>query len=248
MAIVSFNIVSGVLPVVAQLSGSTVPDQINNTYGVHAFTNVEWGTYTLILTDANGCRFEKEITVNPAVTTTTTTIIPGSSIVIGNTQDPITIFNPDATNRTSGYSGYPDPDIVSLFLWFKTLDGMPLSSDKTLSYTIQGRVSPYISTFEFVELSDQLHAEVFESSLGPTSPLQGTIVLKAGFIETFFNYIYYKNIDSLFTIEVGSVTNNIYPNLSLTTNQGIQELSSNRILMQYYDGSPSTTTTTTTSP
>lgn len=248
MAIVSYNIVSGVLPVVAQLSGSTVPDQIINTYGVHVFTDVAWGIYTLILTDANGCRFEKVITVNPAVTTTTTTIIPGTSIVIGNTQDPITIFNPAATNRTSGYDGYPDPDVVSLYLWFKTLDGTPLASDKTLTYTIQGRTSIYASTFEFVELSDQIHAEVFETSFGPISPLQGSIVLKAGFIETFFNYIYYKNIDSLFTIDIGSVTNDIYTNLSLTSNQGIQELSSDRILMQYYDGTPSTSTTTTTSP
>jgi len=237
MAIVSYNIVSGVLPVIAQLSGSTVPDQTINSFGVHVFTNVALGIYTLILTDANGCRFERQITVNPAVTTTTTTVIPGSSIVIGNAQDPITIFNPIATNRVSEYDGYPDPDIVSLYLWFKTLDGMPLSSDKTLTYAIQGRVSPYASTFEFIEISDQIHAEVFETSFGPTTPLLGSIVLKAGFIETAFNYIYYKNIDSLFTIDIESAANDIYTGIPTRSDagtiRGIDALQSDRIYMIY---------------
>ena len=239
MAIVSFNIVSGVLQVVAKLSGSTQPDQIINSYGVHVFTSVEWGIYTLILTDANGCVIEREITVNPSVTTTTTTIAPGSSIIIGNTQDPITIFNPDATNKNGGYYGYPDADIVNLYVWFKTLDGTPLPSDKTFTYTIQGRTSPYSSTFEFIDLSDQIHAEVLETSFGPISPLQGSIVLKAGFIETYFNYIYYKNLDTLMAVDINTLNNDIYTGIPTRsdagTTGGIDVLNDSRILIQYID-------------
>lgn len=237
MAIVSYNIVSGVLPVVAQLSGSSVPDQTINSFGVHAFSDVEWGIYTLILTDANNCVFEREITVNPAVTTTTTTVQPGSSIVIGNTQDPITIFNPDATNRSSEYSGFPDPNVASLYVWFKTLDGTPLVTDTTFTYIIEGPVSPYVSTFEFLTLTDQIHAEVFETSFGPISPLQGSIVLKAGFIETAFNYIYYKNTDSSFRIDIGAVNNDIYTGIPImnppATNRGVDIVESDRIILDY---------------
>ncbi|GAH10025.1 unnamed protein product, partial [marine sediment metagenome] len=81
------------------------------------------------------------------------------------------------------------------------------------------------------------------------SPLQGSIVLKSGFIETFFNYIYYKSPTlPVFEVRISGTNNNIYTDLSTKFADGkaygIITINDNNIVMQYSDTTSTTTTTT----
>jgi hypothetical protein len=137
MATVIYTIAGGVAPFTVELTPSLIPINTHLSIGTFSFTNVENGDYTLVITDSNECVYEYQLTVDPFVTTTTTTVIPGNNIIVGQIQDPILIFNPNSTNRSNHYFGDTLTDTnITLYLWFKTLDGKPLTSSKTINYSI----------------------------------------------------------------------------------------------------------------
>jgi hypothetical protein len=246
--ILNFNITGGLAPYEVELVGSGIPKQTFDSSGYKSIADVPNGVYMLNITDSNLCVFEQEIFVDPFVTTTTTTQTPGNSIVIGNVQDSFLIFNPEGTNRNSEFTGFPDPNIVTLFLWFKTFDGVPLDEQVSFNYTIN---APEIyedggSLFIFNLLSDQIHAEVIESISGPTPNLTGTILLKPGFIETYFQYTYLKGaVDPDFFIDITSPayaygTNLIYTGVPTRDDAGttygvFDPVEGNRIIITYSD-------------
>ena len=238
MGNINFKIVSGTPPFEAELVNSFKPVQTFNNTGQYSFTDVPNGVYVLKITDANGCLYEKELIVNPNITTTTTTQIPGDSIIVGHAQDPLLIFNPVATNKNSDFSGYPDPDVVTLYFWFKTFNGEPLSNDKFLTYKINVTNETGDSEFEFNKLSDQVHAEVQEDTSGPSDSIFGNIVLNAGFIETYFEYTYYRgSTDKRYQIDIQSPLEELYPNLETKadagTTYGITSINEGRIILNY---------------
>lgn len=211
---ISFTIVDGLPPFSVELLGSNIKKNVNNI-GQHTLENVPIGVYTLVITDSNGCVHEEDLIVNPSVTTTTTTVLPGNSIVVGNTQDDITVFNTAATNRNSVFTGYPDADIITLYLWFRTFNGGKFDEIKTIDYDIRVINSTAdTSTFEFISLSDEINTEVIQNTVGPTSPLSGNIIFKKNFIETYFEFIYYRgNNNPSFNIELNSSTPVFYTNI-----------------------------------
>lgn len=214
MATVKYNIVNGAGPFIAELTPSLIPENIHITTGTYEFQNVPNGGYTLIITDSNGCAFEQEITVDPLVTTTTTTLAPGNSIVVGNAQDESLIFNVNGTNRDSHYDGYPNPNTSILYMWLKTLDGAPLTTEKILNYTITADSG---STFIFNAFSDEIHTNIIQNSTGPATSISGQLYLKSGFIETYFQYTYTKNpVNPNFQIDLDSSTNWLYTGIPLT--------------------------------
>ena len=237
MGNINFNIVSGAPPFEAELIGSLKPNQVFNNTGQYSFNDVSNGVYTLRISDANGCVYEKEVIVNPNITTTTTTTIPGNSIIVGHAQDSLLIFNVDATNKNGDYTGYPDSDIVTLYLWFKTNNGEPLNNSKILNYRINTTGGTADSTFEFNRLSDQVHAEVQENITGPNDTITGDIVLKEGFIETFFEYTYYRGTNRRFQINIESPLDDLNPNLETKidagTTYGITSIDINEINFDY---------------
>lgn len=235
---ITFTIAKGAAPFEAELLGSGIPKATYPALGTYTIPNVINGAYTLQITDSNDCVYEQDLLVDPAVTTTTTTMIPSNSIVIGNAQDQMLIFNPVATNRNSEYSGFPDPNIVTLYLWFKTYNELPLTNDVIFSYDIYSTGSSGISTFQFIDVSDQIHMEVQETNVGPISPLQGNILLKQGFIESFFEYKYIKGAtNKRFVIDMSSIGDNVYPNIPTIveagTIYGIDTLLWDRIIFNY---------------
>jgi len=238
MATVTYNIASGQAPFTAQLLPSTTLINEHATTGTFTFEDVPNGVYTLRITDANLCVYEKEMTVDPFVTTTTTTILPDDSIVVGNAQDTLLIFNPDTSNRNSEYTGYPDPNIVTLYLWLKTFDGKPLTSEIGFSYNFEALSAIYGANFNFLSLSDEIHTEINESASGPATTISGTLSLKAGFIETYFEYRYLKSLDPGFTIDITSLSGDkIYTNIQTLgeagTSRGIDSLERDRITFLY---------------
>ena len=235
MAVVSYNIASGLAPFTAKLLGSSLPENIHNSIGTYQFDNVPNGVYTLQIVDANNCIFEKEITVDPSVTTTTTTIIENDLLVVGNVQDTLVIFNPDATNRSSSYQGFPDPLYVELYLWLKTLNGAPLETQKEFSYDITINSSSG-STLELVEYSDQIHSNIIRGSSGPLANINGDIELYPGFIEGYFKYVVDRGADDRFIIDLITTNNIFYPNLEITGGTkiyGVTTAEKNRVVMQF---------------
>jgi len=234
---INFNIIDGIPPFEVELIGSTIPKIIYNNAGAYSIDGIDNGVYILKIIDANECIYEKEIIVDPSVTTTTTTKIPGKSIVIGHTQDPILIFNPNGTNRNSEYNGYPDSDIVTLYLWFKTYNGKPLDNNILLNYEIISSDQNINSTFEFNSVTDEIHCEVIENTSGINNVIDGNIILKNGFIESAFKYTYNKTINKRFEIEIQSSLDNIYPNLQTKldaeTTYGITSINSGGIILNY---------------
>lgn len=235
---VRFNISSGAAPFQAELLGSELPILNIPSTGIYQFDDVPNGAYTLRVVDANGCEYEQDILVDPFVTTTTTTVLPDDVLIIGNTQDNITIFNPVATNRNSRYSGFPDPDVVELYLWFKTTDGLPLTGNKTMTYTIEASGLTADSQFEFVDVSDEIHLEIQETSTGPTSPLTGNLLFKTGFIESYFRYTYYRGaVDKDFVITISSPSSDINDTVETAqeagTIYGVDDVSRTEIILVY---------------
>jgi len=190
MATIKYTIKSGAAPYTVELTPILIPINYHESGGTYEFINVPDGSYVFIVTDANECVFQQELTVNPFVTTTTTTLTPGNSIVVGNTDDEMLIFNENATNREDHYIGYPDANVVTLYLWFKTFDGKPLSENMLFYYTIAANSG---STFNFVDVSDQKHVEVTQTIGGFAPSISGQVLLKVGFIESYFQYTYIKN-------------------------------------------------------
>ena len=213
MATVRYTIVNGATPFTAELTPSFIPVNIHLHTGTFLFGNVPDGSYTLRITDSNGCVFEQEINVDPFVTTTTTTQAPGNSIVVGQAQDESLIFNVQGTNRDSHYDGYPNPNTSTLYLWLKTLNGAPLTTQRVVNYSI---VAASASTFQFNTLSDQFHAEVI-GAVGPSEAISGQLLLKIGFIETFFQYTYVKNpLNPDYQIDLNSTGDWLYTGIPLT--------------------------------
>lgn len=218
---IKFNIISGVAPYLVKLEGSNKPEEYVYTLGEHEITEVPNGLYTLKITDGSGCVYEKELIVNPSVTTTTTTVLPGDTIVVGHTQDDITVFNTTATNRNGEYVGYPNPNVITLYLWVKTLDGRPLTGVKTFNYDIGVYNTTGDSSFQFVSLSDAINAEHQTTTYGATTPISGNIILNPNFIETYIEYVYYKGTeDPRFVINLQSSTPLFATNISTKDDDG----------------------------
>jgi hypothetical protein len=234
MSNIRYNIVNGIAPFNVELVGSTLLPQIIINIGVHYLYNVPNGSYVLKITDSDGCVFEKNIVVDPTITTTTTTVL-GSSIIVGNTISEVTVFYSNSTNRDFKYNGYPDSNIVDLYLWFKTADGKALNENIAFNYLITNKTLTLDSEFKFDFISDQIHMNVFEDTIGRSSTISGQIVLLPGFIESLFKYTFYKITDEGFKIELIS-TSNIF-NTEIPTrfddnvNYGIETLSSDEILL-----------------
>jgi hypothetical protein len=221
-ATIFYTVTNGAMPVTVELTPSFIPANVHTETGTYSFINVEDGEYTLIFTDSNGCVYEKEIIVNPFVTTTTTTVVPGDRMIVGQSQDTLLIFNEDATNRSEHYFGDTPVDTnIILYLWFKTLNGEPLTSNKTVLYSITA-INPVTgvtgsSQFTYLDVSDQIHAEVIESMSGPSKTIAGTISFQAGFIETYFKYRYQKDlVIPDYQIDLNAYANWLDPNILLT--------------------------------
>ena len=231
---VSFTIVNGDAPFTAELVGSGIEPEVYTSTGTYTIYDVYNGVYNLVITDSNGCLYEQEVIVDPEVTTTTTTTFAPDSIIIGNAQDPMLIFNEVATNRNSEYGG----ETVTLYLWFKTLDGRALTSNKEYDYVIEATNIIGTSQFVYTDVSDQIHMEVFEGNTGPTSSLYGNIVLKTGFYEGYFEYVYEKGaVDQRFTVDLSAASNSIYTEIPTKsdagTTYGIDILETDRITMDF---------------
>ena len=213
MATIKYNIVSGAMPMIAELIPSILPINTHNAIGTYEFDNVPNGVYLLSITDSNGCQFQEEIIVDPYTTTTTTTSMPEDALIVGNAQDEMLIFNVNGTNRSSHYNGYPDPNISTLYLWFKTFDGSPITVGKLVNYNISSTSG---STFIFNGLSDNSHAEIIQNIAGVSSTINGQLYFKPGFIETYFQYTYNANdVTPDYIISLASSNNTFYDNLPL---------------------------------
>jgi hypothetical protein len=190
MATIEYTINNGTPPFTVALAPSNIPSNIHNEVGSYVFNDVANGEYNIIFTDANGCEYTKELIVDPTVEDPIIEEIAGNSIVIGQAQDEELIFDVDSTNRAIGYTGYPEGNEVTIYLWFKTLDGKPLEVNRVLNYTINCTSGDGDAIFNFIKLSDQIHAEVLEIVGGPSNQIKGQIVLKRRFIESFFQYTF----------------------------------------------------------
>jgi hypothetical protein len=234
MATITYTIISGLAPFTAELSPSLIPINIHTEIGTYEFTFVPNGNYSLIITDSNNCKYTQQLTVDPFITTTTTTQIPEDSIIVGQTNDEYLIFDIDTTNRNDHYLGYPDENTSTLFLWFKTFDGNPLTTSKLINYSI---IATSGSTFKYGDISDQTHVIVSENAIGFASTISGQIVLKEGFIESMFQYTYIKNpIIPDYQIELSSSISWLDPNIQLTdgTNQyGVTYVDNDNIIMKF---------------
>lgn len=234
MGNISYTILSGATPITVELTPSSIPNNIHNSLGTYNFTNVPNGTYNLKIIDSNDCIYEQELIVNPLVTTTTTTLAEGDWMVVGQTNDVNLIFVNNSTNRNDHYSGYPNPNINDLYLWFKTLNGEPLTTQKTINYSIIGNSG---TTFTFIELSDGVHTNVVETISGPSSLLTGNLIFKQGFIETYFKYTYIKNpTNPNYSIDLNAPQNWLSLDIPITggTDQyGITYVDNDNIIMDF---------------
>lgn len=233
-SIINYTISNGEPPFIAELVDSDKQEQIHQQVGTYSFNDVSNGIYRLKITDGNNCVFEKELIVNPSVTTTTTTTLPGDLFVIGNCQDELLIFNENGTNRDNKYTGYPDPNEIDLYLWIKTFNDQPLTTEKILSYNISSDDINDGSTFEIIDYSNEIYSNVMKNNSGPKSSINGDIILKEGFVESFYKYRYKRGSIGDFTIELNSNTNDVYPNLNVTTkNYGITLINQDTIIMSF---------------
>ncbi|MFW6219443.1 MAG: hypothetical protein ACOC33_01115 [bacterium] len=236
-----FNIQSGSPPFNVDVVGSDISTQIYDSTGEKTISDIPNGIYTLKIIDSNGCVFEEQILVDPSITTTTTTSIPSGAIMVGNINEELLIFNSDATNINTLFTGYPDPDVITSYLWFKTYDGSPLNNQTTLQYTISSGNGGTNSEFEFISLSDQIHTEVVENIGGPSTTINGNIILKENFIETYFEFTYFKSSTTPdFYIEINSLPgqNTIFTDIKtkddLNTTYGVYDpISNNEIIITY---------------
>ena len=231
---VTFTIVNGDAPFTAELVGSGIAPEVYSSTGTYTIENVYNGVYKLVVTDSNGCLFEQDVTVDPSVTTTTTTKPPEVTITIGNAQDPMLIFNEVATNRNSSYGG----EVMSLYLWFKTKDGKALTSAIEYDYAINAETIIGTSQFTYVDVSDQIHMEVFEGVTGPLDSIYGSIVLKAGFYEGYFEYVYEKgSVSERFGIDISApadtITIDIPTKSDAGTTYGVDLVEYDRMLMDF---------------
>ena len=238
MSSINFTIASGEAPFKCELIGSDKPIETYNEIGSYTIHDVGNDFYTLQITDSNGCVFVKDVLVDPSTTTSSTTSKPNNKIVIGVAQDPTLIFNPDASNRNSEFTGFPDANIVTLYLWLKTVDGKPLDNNMTFSYEIKSPNVVDNSTFEYIDVSDQIHLDVQETTFGPTATLKGDMILKTNFIESFFEFKYNKgSSNQRFTITLGTTNYSINVEIPIMidvgTTYGVHTLEIGTIIFEY---------------
>jgi len=224
MGTIEYTIVNGVAPFNVELS--PLSSTTHTTTGTFQFVNIPNGDYTLIVTDSNDCVFEQNLTVNPNAPTTTTTTMPSDdSIILGNTDAATLIFNVNSTNK-SGQFG--DGEV---YLWLKTTNGEPLTTNKVVTYSFSGNNT----TIAFNNLSDEIHAEVIENIGGPSQSINGQLLLKVGFIETFFKYTIINGVGSNgFRINLDSVTswlNTSIPLVDGTNIYGVRYIDNNNAIM-----------------
>lgn len=206
---ITYTIAGGQAPYTVELNPYSSVTQ--TTAGTFSFPNVPDGEYTLTVIDSNNCEFEKVLVVSPtAPTTTTTTAPPPSSLIVGNTNETSLIFINNTTNRNSHYTT-SDGQVATLYLWFRTTNGAPLTTTEVIDYSFETDNSE----LQFIALSDEIHAEIAELIDGPAELISGQIVLKPGFIETFVNYTFTQDgSEQEFEINLQSTGNifNITPN------------------------------------
>lgn len=235
MGNIIYTIESGAAPYTASLIPEIVEPITHEIEGTYQFSDIPNGTYQLIITDSNECTYSAWIIVNPNVSTTTTTSAPNSdSIVIGNSQDVILIYDEDGTNRNAPYVGYPDENVVELYLWFKTFDGKPLNTNKVLNFNI---VSTINSIINFNELSNEINSELINIDNEIPNILEGELLLKKDFIETYIKYTFYKtDINNDLNITINGSSGDIYSNLELideTNSYGIISINNAEVIMNY---------------
>lgn len=228
MATIKYTIASGNPPFIAQLIPSVVPNNLHSTTGTFEFNNVPNGYYSLIITDSNECSYTEELLLNPSITTTTTTEPFTNSLIVGNTDANTYIFDVDKTNRNTKY------DVTELYVWFKTLDGKPLTSEKIITYSFN---SLDTSTFNFLELSDEVHATITEVVNGPATIINGQIKFSVGFIEAYFKYQYnYASLISSFRLNLTSgsdwLSSNI-PLIDVNNQYGVTFVNNKNIIMDF---------------
>jgi hypothetical protein len=239
MATVYYNILSGAPNFLVELTPSSIPSNINTAIGTYYFDNVPDGEYTLKITDSNNCVFSQVVVVDSQnITTTTTTInpMPDDSIIIGNTDDQTLIFNEVATNRNSHYVGYPNEDISTLYLWFKTTDGLPLTIQKSINYTIETSINSE-NLVSIINNSNNINSEIIENLRGPNLAINGNIIFNVGFIETCITYCVVNNSnDPSFKIELNSVKNDFnynIPVVGVNNQYGIIYNSCNNMILEF---------------
>jgi len=234
MATIYYTITSGAAPFEAILVPSAIPPNNHNSVGTYFFSDVPNGVYLLVITDTNNCTFQQKIIVDPLVSNID---VREDSIVIGNTDDIYLIFDINATNRIEHYSGYPDENLVELYLWFKTYDGKPLTTNKAIIYSISSNNITNNNRFTFNCLSDEVHVEINEITSGSSPLINGDLLLKEGFIETFFKYTYVKDpIAPDFTINIQSSDGSISNQISLVAGvyiYGMNYIDTNNAIMNY---------------
>lgn len=190
---IHYNIVNGQPPFLVNLIPSIIPTVTHSETGEYFIDDVPNGDYVLTINDSNECQNDFNIVVNPNIITTTTTTTGGEYIIVGQTIDETLIFNTGATNVSDEYVGYPNENIVHVYLWFKTYDGSPLENSKIINLQIN---SVGGSTFQYLGMSDEINTELINVvTLTDTTILSVDVLLKEGFIETFFKYEFNKNIN-----------------------------------------------------
>lgn len=214
---IHYNIVNGQPPFLVNLIPSIIPTVTHSETGEYFIDDVPNGDYVLTINDSNECQNDFNIVVNPNIITTTTTTTGGEYIIVGQTIDETLIFNTGATNVSDEYVGYPNENIVHVYLWFKTYDGSPLENSKIINLQIN---SVGGSTFQYLGMSDEINTELINVvTLTDTTILSVDVLLKEGFIETFFKYEFNKNInDSEYDIILSINDSSFFKLLPITVN------------------------------
>ena len=232
-----FKIIAGELPITVELLNSSKEAFIVYGYGEYMFENVPEGLYTLHITDANNCVYERSVHIDGF--TTTEIYIPNSAIIFGNTNDRLTIFDENVTNRNSVYSGFPDLNIVDLYFWFKTKDKKPLNEIQTFHFDIRSYdISMINNQLTFISINDEINMEL-TNKVQNINKISGDIILKENFIEGFIWYNFNKTSspDSRFQIDANTTNlffdTSIPTRISAGTTYGIETITSTSILMNF---------------
>ncbi len=232
-----FKIISGELPITVELLNSTKSIFTVYSYGEYMFENVPEGLYILHITDANNCVYERSVHIDGF--TTTEIYIPKNSIIFGNTNDKLTIFNENVTNRNDPYSGFPDTNIIDLYFWFKTKNRKALNDIQTLHFDIRSyNISIINNQLTFISINDEINMELL-NKVQTANKFSGDITLKENFIEGFVWYNFNKtsSSDSRFQIHANT-TNAVFDTLipiksDVGTAFGIETLTQTEILMNF---------------
>lgn len=74
MATINYNISSGSAPYIVSILPAVAPDNIHLVAGSYQFTSIPDGTYTITVTDNDGCTDSFIVDIYCDITTSTTTI------------------------------------------------------------------------------------------------------------------------------------------------------------------------------